>query len=391
MADLYPWILKPSRRYLFKAAVALTSVAAASTACTSDGRAEGGPPPSPNRGGAPSRPPLRTRRAPFVGAPPRVMYLRGEPLDLAAERWLMGAHQQAALAGIELVHDEASIDGPTLVNALRATVANDATSGVIIEGDSVGGATGLPETLAAAAAAGIPVVAQSSAPSLDVAGTVLVDDEQLMRQVLASTSNFSGRDVGYVAPMRGYARLDRRGDVWATVRDESGWAQVFLSEEAAASLSPVPDDGVSTRIVSAELISYPEVALIGAPNAFLLATVGSACGAREGSTVTDLVGVVDSSEFDIDVTSLRGPGVGQVTVGIVDPKQLGAVTVRAMALLIAGDQEPGTSTLVPGQIVTRDDLRSVDARRLADLFSHLLARTLPPEALPLTAPWLPAL
>jgi len=87
-----------------------------------------------------------------------------------------------------------------------------------------------------------------------------------------------------------------------------------------------------------------------------------------------------------DIAAIREPGSAWVATAATNPAVVGAVSVRAAALLVAG-QDPGHHIVVKPTLITRDDLVKNDIRTIADLGAKFPAFRTSDAA---TAAWIPA-
>ncbi|MGF6985474.1 glyoxylate carboligase [Paraburkholderia atlantica] len=87
-----------------------------------------------------------------------------------------------------------------------------------------------------------------------------------------------------------------------------------------------------------------------------------------------------------DIEAIRAPGSAWVATAATNPAVVGAVSVRAAALLVAG-QDPGHHIVVKPTLITRDDLVRNDIKTIADLGAKFPAFRSSDAA---TAAWIPA-
>ncbi|MDR5671241.1 sugar ABC transporter substrate-binding protein, partial [Burkholderia cenocepacia] len=88
-----------------------------------------------------------------------------------------------------------------------------------------------------------------------------------------------------------------------------------------------------------------------------------------------------------DIEAIRAPNSAWVATAATNPAVVGAVSVRAAALLVAG-QNPGARIAVKPTLITRDDLVKNDIHTVAELGAKFPAFRASDAA---TAPWIPAI
>lgn len=89
-----------------------------------------------------------------------------------------------------------------------------------------------------------------------------------------------------------------------------------------------------------------------------------------------------------DISAMREPGSAWVATAATNPAVVGEVSVRALAMLLAGE-EPGKSVIVPPTLITQKALNDGDIKNMDDLsakmpqFAH--ADVAVPDWMPLPA------
>jgi len=67
-----------------------------------------------------------------------------------------------------------------------------------------------------------------------------------------------------------------------------------------------------------------------------------------------------------DIAAMREPDSAWVATVATNPAVVGEVSVRALALMLAGE-DPGASVVVPPTLITQDFLNEQDIRNMEDL------------------------
>jgi simple sugar transport system substrate-binding protein len=106
-------------------------------------------------------------------------------------------------------------------------------------------------------------------------------------------------------------------------------------------------------------------------------------GASEAG-VADKIKVYSADVSTADIQEIREPGSPWVATSATNPAVVGEVSLRALALLIAG-QDPGKIIEVKPHLITRDELVKNDIKTVQDLDKKLPGFGQSDLA---TAPWL---
>jgi simple sugar transport system substrate-binding protein len=179
----------------------------------------------------------------------------------------------------------------------------------------------------------------------------------------------------YVA---GFAPLDRRNAVWVDVKKANpGIHQVA---QWGTANSPVATNVADET--AAVFRAHPDISVVFAPwDEF-------ARGANLAVDENKLNGKVKIYSADIstpDILAMTAPGSAWVATAATNPAVVGEVSVRAAALLLAG-QDPGHEILVQPALVTRDVLLKDDIKTIGDLAQKVPAFAGSPAA---SAAWIP--
>ncbi|WP_042336982.1 substrate-binding domain-containing protein [Paraburkholderia ferrariae] len=286
-----------------------------------------------------------------------------------------GAQKQAKALGIDLRIYEGRQDAAEERDQIQQAI-NLGVAAIIVN-------HGLPESLKdvvqQALDKGIKVVAFD----VDLANPKVPQIEQSDRDLAtlllgqAVKDNGAAFSAGYVY-VAGFAPLDRRDAVWQSfkhdhpgVQEKARWGTVdnpiaqSVANQAAAAYRAHPD----IRVVIAP---YDEFAR----------------GANLAADEANLGGKLRIYSADIstaDIEAIRAPNSAWVATAATNPAVVGAVSVRAAALEVAG-QPLDHHIVVKPTLVTRDDLVKNDIRTIADLGAKFPAFRSSDAA---TAAWIP--
>jgi simple sugar transport system substrate-binding protein len=291
------------------------------------------------------------------------------------EAYQAGAERQARALGINLRLFPGNGDAAVERDAIQQAI-NLGVKALIVD-------HGMPDSIddlaQQAVAAGIKVVAFDVNLNNPKIPQVEQSDHDLASLVLgqALKDNGTALQAGliYVA---GFAPLDRRHAVWADVlKTNPGIHQVAAWGTA--------NNPVATNVAdetAAVFRAHPDISVIFAPwDEF-------ARGASLAVDENKLNGHVKIYSADIstpDIMAMTAPGSAWVATAATNPAVVGEVSVRAAALLLAG-QDPGHEILVQPALVTRDLLLKDHIKTIGDLAQKVPAFAESPAA---SAAWIP--
>ena len=286
-----------------------------------------------------------------------------------------GAQRQARALGINLRLFPGRGDAAAERDAIQQAI-NLGVKGLIID-------HGMPDSIKdiaqQAVDAGIKVVAFDVNLNNPKIPQVEQSDHDLASLVLGQAVKDNGDSFKagliYVA---GFAPLDRRHAVWLDLKK----GHPGINEVAKWGTANSP---VATAVAdqsAAVFRAHPDITVIFAPwDEF-------ARGAKLAVDENKLNGKIRIYSADIstpDIQAIRDSGSAWVATAATNPAVVGEVSVRAVALLLAG-QDPGHEILVQPALVTRDTLIHEDIKTIADLEAKLPAFAGSPAA---TASWIP--
>ncbi|WP_321937296.1 substrate-binding domain-containing protein [Paraburkholderia sp. J8-2] len=286
-----------------------------------------------------------------------------------------GAQKQAKALGIDLRIYEGRQDAAQQRDQIQQAI-NLGVSAIIVN-------HGLPESLGdvvqQALDKGIKVIAFDVNLANPKVPQIEQSDGDLASLLLAQAVKDNGKafSAGYVY-VAGFAPLDRRDAVWQSfkrehpgVQEKARWGTVdnpiaqSVANQAAAAYRAHPD----IRVVIAP---YDEFAR------------GANLAANEAN-LGDKLRIYSADISTADIEAIRAPNSAWVATAATNPAVVGAVSVRAAAIAVAG-QPLAHQIVVKPTLVTRDDLVKNDIRTVAELGTKFPAFRTSNAA---TAAWIP--
>lgn len=304
-----------------------------------------------------------TRAEGIAGAPPPfdkggvkvalVTYISGGDFFQAYQA---GAEAQAKALGIDLRIFPGRQDAAEQQGQIEQAI-NLGVQGIIID-------HGLPESLKDVAQkavdAGIKVVAFDVNLDNPKIPQVEQSDHELARTALeqAIKENGTSFNAGYVY-VAGFAPLDRRNEVWEEVKkanagivEKARWGAV--NDTTAASTADQ---------TKAALRANPDISVVFAP--YDEFARGVKLAANELG-VADRLKIYSADISTADIQEITEPGSPWVATVATNPAVVGAVSVRAVSLLIAG-QELEHNVVVKPVLITQKDLLDNGIKTVEDL------------------------
>lgn len=290
------------------------------------------------------------------------------------EQWRSGAEAQAAELGIEL--NFLGADGDNDRHALNLQQAiTEGADAIIVD-------HGFPETIqpviGEAVAAGIPVVAFDVDPGEHPVVELTQSDYEIAGKVLDVLAADTGgeADVIYVY-VSGFAPLDRRNETWEAFK------------AANPGINQVAQIGVVADNTAAQVAEQAKAALQANPGVTAIFApydefAKGAVQALQELGLTDQVKVYGADISNADIAVMTEEGSPWVATTATDPANVGAVAVRAAALLAAGyDVDP--DLVVPPALITQQALVDGGITNVRDLVSAV-PDLVTPDLVPI--PWL---
>jgi simple sugar transport system substrate-binding protein len=290
------------------------------------------------------------------------------------EAYEAGVARQAKALGLDLHIFQGKQDA-----ALQREQIDQAISlgvqGIIV---SHGQPEAVKDEIQKAVDAGIKVVVKDIDIGNPKVPLISQSDHDIAQQVLdqALKDNGDKFNAGYVF-VAGFRPLELRGEVW----DEVKKAHPGIEQKA---LWGAVDSNTATTVASqtaAALRAHPEITVVFAP--YDEFARGVKLGAAEAG-FADKIKVYSADVSTSDIQDIREQGSPWAATSATNPAVVGEVSVRALALLIAG-QDPGKVIEVKPVLITRADLEKNDIKTIQDLDKKLPGFGHSDQA---TAPWL---
>jgi len=278
------------------------------------------------------------------------------------QAYLSGVEKQSAALGVDLRVFDSRQDA-----ALQADMVDQAIAlgvdGIIIQ-------HGLTESMQAAAQravdAGIKVVAFDVNVENDAIPQVEQSDRDLARLALEQAVEDNGEawTAGYVY-VPGIAPLDRRDETWKAVKAKyPGIKQVA---EFGTLDNPIANS-VANQARSV-LSANPNITVMFAPYDEFAKGVKIAV---DEAGMTGQVSIYSADVSTADIAAMREPGSAWKATAATNPAVVGEVSVRALAMMLAGE-DPGHNVIVPPTLITQAMLNDLDIKNMEELGKKLPA------------------
>lgn len=291
------------------------------------------------------------------------------------QMWQDGAQKQADLMGIKLTVFGKNMDNQAQADFVYQAI-NMKVDGIILD-------HGLTETLskpaADAVAAGIPVVAFDVDVQNSEINQIAQDDHALGRMSLdAMNKDYNQRaNIGYVY-FAGILPLDKRDQSFTEFKKEFPHMKEIVRTGTVES----PFSVKNAEQVKAVLKSNPQINAYFAPyDEFAKGVVL----ALEEEGITDKIKVYSADISTQDIELMIKKGSPWAATAATSPRLIGALSVRALALKIAGEPIPHDILIAP-TLFTQDMLRGAGVKNMEELeikFPDFNKTT------NMTAPWIP--
>ncbi|KPB01001.1 substrate-binding domain-containing protein [Ahrensia marina] len=276
------------------------------------------------------------------------------------QSYLSGVETQAEALGVDLRVFDSRQDA-----ALQADMVDQAISlgvnGIIIQ-------HGLTESMKEAAQravdAGIKVVAFDVNVENEAIPQVEQSDYQLGKLALDQAIEDNGTEftAGYVY-VPGIAPLDRRDVAWKEVKE----ANPGITEAAMFGTMDNPIANSVANQARSVLQANPNINVVFAPYDEFAKGVKIAV---DEAGLTDDIDIYSADVSTADISAMREPGSAWVATVATNPAVVGEVSVRTLALMLAGEN-PGASVIVPPTLITQDFLNENDIKNMDDLGSKM--------------------
>ncbi|MDH1013053.1 substrate-binding domain-containing protein [Pseudomonas nicosulfuronedens] len=292
------------------------------------------------------------------------------------EAYLRGVEKQADALDVKLRVFDARQQAATQREMLEQAI-DLGVDGIIVQ---LGLAETLKDSIDKALAKGIKVVTFDVDVNDPRITRVEQDHRELARLALKQVLQDNGNafEAGYVY-IDGFTPMERRDEIWRQVKAENPG----IVEKARFGTLNAPIANSVADQASAVLRANPGISVFFAPfDEFAKGVKIAVDEAGLGKQVK--IYSADISTADIQI--MKEEGSAWSATAAVNPEVAGAISVRSLALRIAGEN-PGEQVLVPPTLITRQQLLDLDVKNVRDL-----ARKVPAfgEAQKVAqAPWIP--
>lgn len=276
------------------------------------------------------------------------------------QAYLSGVETQAAALGVKLRVFDSRQDA-----ALQADMLDQAISlgvdGIVIQ-------HGLTESMKEAAQravdAGIKVVAFDVNVENEAIPQIEQSDYLLGKMALdqAIKDNGNSFTAGYVY-VPGIAPLDRRHVAWEEVKE----ANPDIKEAAMFGTLDNPIANSVANQARAVLQANPDINVVFAP--YDEFAKGVKIAVDEAGLSAD-ISIYSADVSTADISAMRESGSAWAATVATNPAVVGEVSVRSLALMLAGE-DPGQQVVVPPTLITQDFLNENDIKNMDDLGAKL--------------------
>ena len=290
------------------------------------------------------------------------------------EAYEAGVARQAKALGIDLRIFQGKQDAAQQREQIEQAISLG-VSGIIV---SHGQPEALKDVIQKALDAGIKVVVKDVDIGNPKVPLISQSDHDIAEQALGQALKDNGKSfpAGYVF-VAGFRPLELRGEIWTAVKK----ANPGIVEKAQWG---AVDSNTATTVANqtaAALRANPDIKVVFAP--YDEFARGVKLGATEAG-VADKIKIYSADVSTSDILDIREPGSPWVATSATNPAVVGEVSLRALALLIAG-QDPGKVIEVKPFLITQADLIKNDIKKIGDLDARLPGFGHSDQA---TAPWL---
>lgn len=276
------------------------------------------------------------------------------------QAYLSGVEQQAAALGVDLRVFDSRQDA-----ALQADMVDQAIAlgvdGIVVQH---GLTESMQDAVQRAVDAGIKVVAFDVNVQNEAVPQIEQSDRDLARLALEQAIIDQGESfvAGYVY-VPGIAPLDRRDETWVEFKNR------YPGIEQVAEFGTL-DNPIANSVAnqaSAVLRANPNITVMFAPYDEFAKGVKIAV---DEAGMTDQVDIYSADVSTADIDMMREDGSAWVATAATNPAVVGEVSVRAVAMLLAGE-DPGAQVIVPPTLITSTMLHKLEIHNMEELSANL--------------------
>jgi len=280
------------------------------------------------------------------------------------EAFEAGVARQAKALGVDLRIFQGKQDAAQQRDQIEQAISLG-VNGLIV---SHGQPESLKDVVQKALDAGIKVVAKDIDLGNPKIPLISQNDHEIARQVLGQALKDNGTSfpAGYVF-VAGFRPLELRGEVWTDM-----WTDIKKGNPGIVQKAQwgAVDSNTATTVASqtaAALRANPDLKVVFAP--YDEFARGVKLGATEAG-FADKIKIYSADISTSDIQDIREKGSPWVATSATNPAVVGEVALRAVALLIAG-QDPGKLIEVKPLLITQEELDKNDIKTVSDLDSKL--------------------
>lgn len=276
------------------------------------------------------------------------------------QAYLSGVESQSKALGVDLRIFDSRQDA-----ALQADMVDQAIAlgvdGIIVQH---GLTESMQEAVQRAIDAGIKVVAFDVNVENEAVPQVEQSDRDLARLALeqAIEDNGDSFKAGYVY-VPGIAPLDRRDETWKIFKEK----YAGIEEKAVFGTLDNPIANSVANQARSILTANPDITVMFAP--YDEFAKGVKIAVDEAGMNQDIK-IYSADISTADISAMREPDSAWVATAATNPAVVGEVSVRALAMLLSGEN-PGASVIVPPTLITRAILMDGDIKNMEELSAKL--------------------
>ncbi len=276
------------------------------------------------------------------------------------QAYLSGVEAQAKAIGVDLRIFDSRQDA-----ALQADMVDQAIAlgvqGIIVQH---GLTESMQEAVQRALDAGIKVVAFDVNVKNPKVPQVEQSDRDLARLALEQAIKDNGESfkAGYVY-VPGIAPLDRRDETWLKFKAKySG-----IVEKAVFGTLDNPIANSVANQARSVLQANPDITVMFAPYDEFAKGVKIAV---DEAGLTSQIKIYSADVSTADISAMRESGSAWAATAATNPAVVGEVSVRTLAMLLAGE-DPGHNVIIPPTLITQKMLNDADIKNMEDLSAKL--------------------
>jgi len=296
--------------------------------------------------------------APFEGKQKRIAHVRYLSQGDFPELYLKGVKRQADALGFKVDVYDARQDAALQRSQLEQAIMKG-YDGIILQHGFTDSLKDLADT---AVKNGIKVVAFDINAQNPAIPQINQDDHLIAELSLEQAMKDNGKDwkAAYVY-VPGIPPLDRRDEVFTTLKKNNpGIVEVARFGTMS---NPIPNQVADQA--AAVLRANPDIKVIFSP--YDEFAKGAKIAVDEAG-LSNNVKIYSADISNSDIQAMREPGSAWVATATTNPSVMGEVSVRALAMLLKGEDVPALVT-VPPVLITQETLKANDIKNMDDLLA----------------------